>query len=132
MNYKERREYIAEKILKAKKRIKYITWFHAPGKDFQPPFDWEFPDGKIIDSKTDFEFLNEWVGPICEVVLPMLTKRNWSILPIGSKVTIIELIQFESKEIQAYDFINVIMFEPLVTALVDSHIKIEKEKKLNE
>lgn len=47
-------------------------------------------------------------------------------------MTIIELTQFESKEIRAYDFKNVIMFEPLVTALVDSHIKIEKEKKQNE
>ncbi|MCL8268133.1 hypothetical protein M9Y82_16170 [Leptospira weilii] len=128
----KRREYIAEKIFRAKKRIKYITWLHIPGKEFQPPFDWEFPDGRIIDSKTDFEFLHEWVGPICEIVLPMLTERNWAVLPIGSKVTIIELIPLKSKEEPVYGFNNVITFEPLITALIDSHIKIDMEKKKNE
>ncbi|AXR68223.1 hypothetical protein [Leptospira mayottensis] len=127
MTQQQRNDYIAEKILGAKKKILYHTWLHVKGKEFHPPFEWEFPKGETLNSRTNFEFLPEWVGPICEVVLPMLTKQNWAVLPIGSKVTIIELTQFESKEIRAYDFKNVIAFEPLVTALIDAHIKISGE-----
>ncbi|MDI7156261.1 hypothetical protein QMM53_06830 [Leptospira santarosai] len=125
-----RREYIAEKIFRAKKKIKYITWLHVPGKEFQPPFDWEFPDGRIINSKTDFEFLPEWVGPICEILLPILAKRNWVILSMGEKISIIEMKSKNKPECiedLGYDFENIIFLKPISTALIDAYIKIEKE-----
>ncbi|MDI7225542.1 hypothetical protein [Leptospira santarosai] len=124
MNKNERREYIAEKIFEAKKKFRYHTWIMIPGKEFHPPFDWQFPDGRIVDSKTDFESLPEWAGSICEVILPMLAEREWIIVPgIGGLVDIFnsELTELIINELNGP--------QKLQTALVDAHIKIEKEKK---
>ncbi|WP_061252108.1 hypothetical protein [Leptospira interrogans] len=119
MNDKEdRREYIAEKIFRAKKRINYMTWLHIPGKEFQPPFDWEFPDGRIIDSKTDFEFLPKWIGPLCEEIFPMLSEKNWHISFLNNgHVSLVDSEGWAVLDIRT---------GPLATVLINAHIKGEK------
>ncbi|WP_413462725.1 hypothetical protein [Leptospira santarosai] len=112
--------------------MKLVERTYLVGKE-EFEYDYVFPDGRIIDAKTDFEFLPEWTGPICEVVLPMLTNLNWVILPIGEKVSIIKLYPvYLNNELNNYDFSNIIFLKPFTTALVDAYIKMEKEKKQNE
>ncbi|MBW9233602.1 hypothetical protein JQK62_15040 [Leptospira santarosai] len=121
MTPQQRREYIAEKIFRAKKKFRYHTWIMIPGKEFHPPFDWQFPDGRIVDSKTNFEFLPEWVGPICEVVLPMFGDMGWSIFPLrDGLIFIFELTDSDEPKI-------IIPNRPFVTALIDACIKISGE-----
>ncbi|MDI7187915.1 hypothetical protein QMM42_17225 [Leptospira santarosai] len=120
MTPQQRREYIAEKIFRAKKKFKYITWLHVPGKEFHPPFDWQFPDGRIVDSKTNFESLPEWTGPICDVVLPMIAKKGWhmSFLFNGH----VDICDSESWAILD------IPPAPLSTVLIDIHIKTQENE----
>ncbi|WP_176082395.1 hypothetical protein [Leptospira alexanderi] len=45
----QRNDYIAEKILGANKKIQYgKTWLYVPDKEFEPPFEWEFPSLGIV------------------------------------------------------------------------------------
>ncbi|WP_032924004.1 hypothetical protein [Leptospira santarosai] len=118
MTPQQRREYIAEKIFRAKKKFKYITWLHFPGKELQPPFDWQFPDGRIVDSKTDFESLPEWTGPICDVVLPMMGDEFFTIESWGDgDISILYNGDLE-----------IIGKRNFRTALIDAHMKISEEK----
>ncbi|WP_032927509.1 hypothetical protein [Leptospira santarosai] len=121
MNKNERREYIAEKIFEAKKKLVVRTYL--VGKE-EHKYNWIFPSGKIVDSKTDFEFLPEWVGPICEVVLPMLEANDLCIVPFGCGIGI---FRTEAKWIDGPFVWS--GSKDLSIALVDAHIKIEKEKK---
>ncbi|WP_036058307.1 hypothetical protein [Leptospira sp. P2653] len=119
MTQQRRNDYIAEKILDAKKKILYHTWLHVKGKDFHPPFEWEFPDGKIRDSETDFESLSEWVGPISEAVFPLLAKKNWSISFLyNGHVNLVDSEGWAVLDIRT---------GPLATVLIDTHIKISGE-----
>ncbi len=125
MTPQERREYIAEKILGANKKIQYgKTWLHVPGKEFEPPFEWEFPDGRIVNSKTDFESLLEWVGPICEVVFPLLARENWSISFLYNG-------HVSLNDSEGWAIVD-IRTGPLATVLVKAHIKITEEKQYEE
>lgn len=118
MTPQQRREYIAEKIFRAKKKFRYHTWIMIPGKEFHPPFDWQFPDGRIVDSKTNFESLPEWVGPICDVVLPMM----------GKEFFIIEPWEDGDISILYNGDLEIIGKRNFRTALIDAHIKISEEK----
>ncbi len=124
MTPQERREYIAEKILGAKKKILYYTWLYVTGKEFHLPFEWEFPDGRIVNSKTDFESLSEWVSPLFEEIFPMLAGEKWiiSFLYNGH----VSLIDSKGWEILG------IRTGPLAMVLVDAHIKITEKKQYEE
>ncbi len=89
-----------------------------PGKEFHPPFDWQFPDGRIVDSKTNFESLPEWVGPICDVVLPMM----------GKEFFIIEPWEDGDISILYNGDLEIIGKRNFRTALIDAHMKISEEK----
>ncbi|QOI42888.1 hypothetical protein Lepto782_11865 [Leptospira interrogans serovar Canicola] len=120
MTQQQRNDYIAEKILGANKKIQHDkTWLYVPGKEFEPPFEWEFPDGRIVNSKTDFESLPEWVGPICEVVFPLLAEENWNISFLYNGY--VSLVDSEGWAIVD------IRIGPLSTVLVNAHIKISEE-----
>ncbi|EMF83491.1 hypothetical protein LEP1GSC188_1414 [Leptospira weilii serovar Topaz str. LT2116] len=116
----QRCEYIAEKILGANKKIQYgKTWLHVPDKEFEPPFEWEFPDGRIVNSKTDFESLPEWVGSICGVVLPLLSEKDWNISFLyNGHVSLEDSTGWAILDIRT---------GPLATVLIDAHIKISGE-----
>ncbi|WOT12214.1 hypothetical protein [Leptospira interrogans] len=116
----QRCEYIAEKILCAKKRIQYgKTWLYVPDKEFEPPFEWEFSKGETFNSRTDFESLPEWVGPICEVMFPLLAKKNWSISFLYNG-------HVSLRDSEGWAVLD-IRTGPLATVLIDAHIKISGE-----
>ncbi|EKT88341.1 hypothetical protein [Leptospira santarosai] len=115
---RQRCAYIAEKVFRAKKKL--VARTYLVGKE-EFEYDWVFPDGRIIDSKTNFEFLPEWVGPICEVVLPMIGDMGWSIFPLrDGLIFIFELTDSDEPKI-------IIPNRPFVTALIDACIKISGE-----
>ncbi|WP_032927005.1 hypothetical protein [Leptospira santarosai] len=114
----KRKQYIAENIFRAKKKLVERTYL--VGKE-EYEYDWIFPDGRIVDSKTNFESLPEWVGPICEVVLPLIGDKGWSIFPLRDGLTFIyELMDSDQLEI-------IIPSRPFVTVLIDAFIKISGE-----
>ncbi|TGK10367.1 hypothetical protein [Leptospira stimsonii] len=106
----KRREYISEKILNGERIYfngdKLLGWFIPSLHRFFP-------------ADTDFEFLPEWTGPICEVVLPILAEREcWIIF----KPTSFWINNLSPEEYLLKDF---------TTALVDAYIKITKENAHN-
>ncbi|WP_016754630.1 hypothetical protein [Leptospira santarosai] len=113
----KRKQYIAENIFRAKKKLVERTYL--VGKE-EYEYDWIFPDGRIVDSKTNFESLPEWVGPICDVVLPMIAKKGWhmSFLFNGH----VDICDSESWAILD------IPPAPLSTVLIDIHIKTQENE----
>ncbi|EMS84096.1 hypothetical protein LEP1GSC073_2735 [Leptospira noguchii str. Cascata] len=110
MTQQERREYIAEKILKGEKfylEEEFIGW-KLKGRDL------------LVFAKTDFESLPEWVGPICDVVFPMLSEKGWSISFLGNGyASLCGPLGWAILDIRT---------GPISTVLVDAHIKIENDK----
>ncbi|EJP04926.1 hypothetical protein J9305_12670 [Leptospira interrogans] len=119
MTQQQRNDYIAEKILGAKKKILYHTWLYVKGKEFHPPFEWEFSKGETFNSRTDFESLPEWVGPICGVVFPLLAQKNWCISFLHNG-------HVSLRDSEDWAILN-IRTGSLATILIDAHIKISEE-----
>jgi hypothetical protein len=115
MTPEQRREYIAEKILKGK-RINPSEQYEI---DYSVPDQWLI-NGNLYKIDTDFESLPEWTGLICEVVLPMLAENGYVIWPIEEGlVRIGPWMSSLSKDFIVGKF---------SIALVDAHIKITGEK----
>ncbi len=127
LNSQERREYIAKEILKWKFLRK-----HNSESGFYIMSNWAYDDnGRIIsmprvpravmvEKLPDFESLPEWVGPICDVVFPMLSEKGWSISFLGNGyASLCGPLGWAILDIRT---------GPISTVLVDAHIKIENDK----
>lgn len=144
MTPQQRREYIAEKILKWKKEQRYvgpdsfdIVW-HVPSikfdffrriiyAEFTPGDTFEIWDYQIPTFKESI-----WVGPICEVIFPLFAEHGISInfhmnpggdrpmfyLDDGSIDPMIPLDRYEGP----------FYLQEFIKRIVDAHIKITGEK----
>lgn len=126
MTPEQRREYIAEKILGWVGPVEYIEGYLNKG--------WFNEFGLLVHESIqlpDFESLPEWIGPICEVVLPMLAENDLFIYPHGAHTEIREVWvnnPFAISDIVNIDEICFCWSENFSSALVDAHIKITGEK----
>ncbi|WP_032918469.1 hypothetical protein [Leptospira santarosai] len=114
----QRNEYIAEKILDGD-RICY---------DNNRLLGWYIPKVyRFFPIDTNFESLPEWTGPICDVVLPILAERNWTIVPkINGNATVMKF-EFDQSE-GDWEWFTILSERPFPTVLVDAHMKISEEK----
>jgi hypothetical protein len=123
MTPEQGREYIAEKILVKSLKKQYvgggnINYFYNHRFVFSHQKDKEKPN------YPDFEFLPEWTGPICEVVLPMLAELGWMIGPLGKGLFCIARFHPGGQRLE----FPILQTKGLQTILVDAHIKITGEK----
>ncbi|KGE21795.1 hypothetical protein [Leptospira interrogans] len=127
MTSQERREYIAEKIL----GWKFLP-NHKGDSGFYIMSNWAYDKGRIIsmpripravkpEELPDFESLLECIGPLCEVMFPMLAGEKWIISFLNNgHVSLIDGPRWAVLDIRT---------GPLATVLVDAHMKITGEKR---